>query len=190
MPGSRKTVFFYLFRIKENAGSIYSRVVEWADHAERKNPQGDFLRNIHFESEKIHGRRLWRLPGLKHAVHPGIEEGFLVPKTDLATLETDRQLFVSNRASGGWDAEAILKRILLHWDIETGVFGIKDNTFREDGVRYKSVDGATAHVSLLDMAWNCLSAPVFDDYWNGEPMNHRIRLWKDNPEYNPFSDNN
>ncbi|MGD9505270.1 MAG: hypothetical protein AB7W37_10170, partial [Syntrophobacteraceae bacterium] len=77
-------------------------------------------------------------------------------------------------------------RILLHWDTETGVFGVKDNTFQEDKVRYKSLSGATSHVSLLNVAWNCLSAPVFDGYWRGEPMRHRIQFWKDNPGYNPF----
>lgn len=129
------------------------------------------------------------MPGLKHATYPGVKEGFLVLKTDLETSEKDRQLFISNRASDKWDAEAILKRIVLHWDTETGVFGVKDNTFHEDKVRYKSIDGAMAHVSLLNVAWNCFSAPVFDEYWHGEPMNCRIQFWKDNPEYNPFSRN-
>jgi hypothetical protein len=183
-------VFFYLFRIKENAGNIYSRVLEWANHAEQKNPKGDVFQDSHFESNKIHSRRLWRLPGLKYATYPGIKEGFSVLKTDLVTQEIDRQQFISNRASNEWGAKAILERILLHWDTETGVFGIKDNTFHEDKIRYKSIDGAMAHVSLLNMAWNCLSAPMFDEYWSGEPMNYRIQFWKDNPEYNPFSGNN
>ncbi len=162
--------------------------MDWANDGERRVPQGDCFRDIRFESGEIHSRRLWRLPGLCHAIYPGIEEGVMVPKTDLDSLETDRQFFVSNRPSKEWSSKAILERILLHWDIETGVFGVKDGTFGEDRVRYKSVEGATAHVSMLNLAWNCLSAPVFESFWRGEPMSCRIRFWKDNPEYSPFSD--
>jgi hypothetical protein len=151
-----------------------------------QNPQGDWFQDIHFESDEIHSRRLWRLPGLRHAVYPGVQEGFMIEKINLVSSETDRQFFISNRPSAEWDGQAILNRILLHWDTETGVFGIKDNTFQEDKVRYKSLNGAMSHVSLLNFAWNCLSAPVFEDYWRGEPMSGRIQFWKNYPEFNPL----
>lgn len=119
-------------------------------------------------------------------MYPGIREGFAVEKTNLETGETDRQLFITNRPARQWDARSVLDRILLHWDTETGVFGVKDNTFCEDKARYKSVEGAMSHVSLLNFACNCLSAPIFEGYWKGEPMSCRIRFWKDYPDYNPF----
>lgn len=182
-----KKVFFYLFRIKKNAGNLFHRVVDWAESAVEQNPQGDYFQEIHFESDKIHSRRLWRLPGLRYAVYPGIQEGFIIEKTDLDTLETDRQFFISNRPPGNWTAQSVLNRVLLHWDTETGVFGIKNNTFHEDKVRYKSVIGAMAHVALLNLAWNCLSAPIFIGFWKGEPMSCRMQFWKDYPEYNPLT---
>ncbi len=126
------------------------------------------------------------MAGLRHALYPGIQEGLVVHKTDSAASETDRQYFITNRPPLAWDAQSILNRILLHWDTETGVFGVKDNTFQEDKIRYKSIDGAMSHVLLLNFAWNCLAAPVFEDYWIGESMNYRIQFWKDHPEYNPF----
>jgi len=101
-------------------------------------------------------------------------------------MEKDMQYFITNRPSNAWTSESVLQRILLHWDTETGVFGIKDNTFHEDKVRYKTIAGALSHVSLLNMAWDCLSAPIFEQYWLGEPMNYRIQFWKDHPEYNPL----
>ena len=177
--------FFYLFRIKENAGNIYTRVLDWAHDAAQRNPEGD-CRQVRIEGDEVHNRTLYRLPGLRHAVYPGIEEGFYVEKTNLTSSETDRQYFITNRPARAWDSQAVLDRILLHWDTETGVFGIKDHTFQEDKVRYKSLEGATSHVSLLNFGWNCLSAPVFEDYWRGEPMSHRIQFWKDHPEYNPL----
>lgn len=179
-------VFFYIFRIKKNAGSIHSRVADWAGDAIERDPRGDFRQDFRLEGAEIHARTLWRLPGLRYAVYPGIREGFAVEKTNLETGETDRQLFVTNRPARQWDARSVLDRILLHWDTETGVFGVKDNTFCEDKARYKSVKGAMSHVSLLNFACNCLSAPIFEGYWKGEPMSCRIRFWKDHPEYNPF----
>lgn len=181
-----KKVFFYIFRIKENAGHIYSRVLDWASYMMEKNPQGDFYQSVHIESQDIHSRTIWRLPGLCHAVYPGIQEGFVIQKTNLTTMGKDMQYFITNRPSNAWTAESVLQRILLHWDTETGVFGVKDNTFHEDKVRYKTIAGALSHVSLLNMAWDCLSAPVFEQYWQGEPMNYRIQFWKDHPEYNPL----
>lgn len=181
-----KRVFFYIFRIKENAGNIFLRVFDWASDLIVQKPQGDFHQEIHLESKEIHSRKLWRIPGLRHAIYPGIQEGFVIQKTDLNDFETAMQYFITNRPPKEWDAKSILDRILLHWDTETGVFGVKDNTFNEDKVRYTSIDGAMSHVFLLNFAWDCLSAPIFEQYWRGESMNHRIRFWKDYPEYNPM----
>jgi hypothetical protein len=161
--------------------------MDWADSVIEKNPEGDYFQDVHFESNELHSRRLWRLPGLRYAVYPGIREGFVVEKNNLETLEKDMQYFISNRPSKNWSGQSILNRILLHWDTETGVFGIKDNTFHEDKIRYKSIDGAMAHVSLLNSAWNCLSAPVFNGFWKEEPMSCRIQFFKDYPEYNPIT---
>ena len=138
------------------------------------------------ESHEIHSRTLWRIPGLCHAVYPGIREGFVIEKTDLRSQEKNLQYFITNRPSEAWDARSVLSRILLHWDTGTGVFGIRDNTFHEDRVRYKTISGAMSHVSLLNIAWDCLSAPVFRSYWKAEPMSCRIQFWKDHPEYNPL----
>ncbi len=123
---------------------------------------------------------------MRHSTYPGIKEGFAVLKTNLDTGKEDKQYFITNRPSGEWTAQDVLNRILLHWDTETGVFGIKDNTFQEDKVRYSSLRGAASHVSLLNLSWNCLYAPIFENYWAGEPMSCRIQFWKDNSEYNPF----
>ena len=180
-----KMIFFYLFRIKENSGNIFHRVADWASYLIEKNPDGDF-RSVRLESDEIRSRTLWRIPGLCHAVYPGIREGFVIRRTGSESSKNDLQYFITNRPSEAWDAPTVLDRILLHWDTETGVFGIKDNTFHEDKVRYKSVNGAMSHVSLLNIAWNCLSAPAFDQYRKGEPMSCRMRFWKDHPEYNPL----
>lgn len=180
-----KTVFFYLFRIKENSGNIFHRVTDRASYLIEKNPDGDF-RSIRLESNEIRSRTLRRIPGLCHAVYPGIREGFVIRKTGSESSETDLQYFITNRPSAAWDAPTVPDRILLHWDTETGVFGIRDNTFNEDKVRYKSVSGAMSHVSLLNMARNCMSAPASDQYRNGEPMSCRIQFRKDHSEYNPL----
>ena len=181
-----KKVFFYILRIKENAGRIFHRVLDWSSFMIAKNSQGDFYESAHLESTEIHSRRLWRIPGLCQAIYPGIQEGFVIQKTNLDSLETDMQYFITNRPPNAWDAKQIVNRIRLHWDTETGVFGIKDNTFHEDKVRYKTIGGVMSHVNLLNFALKCLSAPVFEHYWKGKPMNHRIRFWKDRPEYNPL----
>ncbi len=161
--------------------------MEWAEVVEKENPKGDYFQDIHFESNEIHSRRIWRLPGLCYATYPGIQEAFMVEKINLETQEKDRQFFITSRPPNQWSAQDILERILLHWDTETGVFGIKDRTFLEDKVRYKSVEGTMGHVSLLNFAWNCFNAPVFDNYWNGKSLNCRIQFLKDYPEYNPLS---
>nr|CBX30861.1 unknown protein [uncultured Desulfobacterium sp.] len=167
------------FRIKENAGKIFLRVLDWTSDLMEKKPQGDFHQTVHLESNEIHSRKLWRLPSLHHAVYPGIQEGFVIQKTNLRSLEEDLQYFITNRPPKVRDAQSVLDRILLHRDTETGVFGIKDNIFHEDKVRYKSISGAMPHVSLLNIAWDCLSSPVFEQYWRGEPMNYRMQFWKD-----------
>jgi len=100
---------------------------------------------------------------------------------------TTTQYFITNRRQKEWDVQSVLNRILLHRDTGTGVFGIKDNTFCEDKVRYRSICGAMSRMSLLNFSWNCLSAPVFEKYRKGEPMNCRIRFRKDHPGYNPIS---
>ena len=173
--------------MKENAGKIYARVQEWAEQAVEKNPEGNHFQSSHFESSDLHSRRLWRLPGLRHSNYPGITEGFMILKENLVTEEKDTQYFVTNRPTKDWTAEQVLERVLLHWDTETGVFGIKDNTFHEDKIRYFSVAGAMSHVALLNISWNCLSAHVFENYWKGESMNCKIQFWRDNPKFNPFT---
>jgi len=40
-----KKVFFYIFRIKVNAGHIYLRVLDWASYMMGKKPQGDFYQS-------------------------------------------------------------------------------------------------------------------------------------------------
>lgn len=163
------------------------RAMEWAEIVCAKYPEGHYVQDIHFESNEIHSRKLWRLPGLSYSSHPGIQEGFRIEKTNLMTSEKDCQLFITNRPAIQWGHESILNRILLHWDTETGVFGIKDNTFQEDKVRYKTVAGAMGHVAMLNVAWNCLYAPVFESYWPNKPMSCRIQFFKDHPEYSPLA---
>jgi hypothetical protein len=181
-----KKIFFYIFRIKENAGKVFMRVLDWSSYLMGENHVGDFFEASHIESNEIHSRRLWRIPGLCHAIYPGIQEGFVIEKTNLSSLEVDMQYFITNRPAKDWNSQQVLGGILPHWDTETGVFGIKDNTFHEDRVRYKTVRGVMSHVSLLDIAWNCLSAPVFEPYWRSMPMSMRMRFWRDHPEYNPL----
>ncbi len=164
---------------------MFLRISDWASYLMKRRPDGDY-QDVRPEGDEIHSRILWRIPGLCHAVYPGIKEGFVIRKTDLKSSETYLQYFITNRRQKEWDAQSVLNRILLHWDTETGVFGIKDNTFCEDKVRYRSVSGTMSHVCLLNFSWNCLSAPVFEKYWKGQPMNYRIRFWKDYPGYNPM----
>jgi len=94
--------------------------------------------------------------------------------------------FITNRPGRSRNAQAVPDRILLHRDTGTGVSGIRDNTFREDRVRYKSVNGAMSRMSLLNIAWNCLPAPAFGQYRKGEPMSCGMQFRKDHPEYNPL----
>jgi hypothetical protein len=161
--------------------------LDWAAQSVLLRPEGDYVQNSHLEGNEIHSRVLWRIPGLRHSTYPGIKEAVMIEKTNLTTFETDRQYFITSQSPKTWSASEILARILLHWDTETGVFGIKDNTFQEDKVRYFSLAGALSHVSLLNMAWNCLSATVFQRYWEGDSLRCRMRFWQDNPAFNPFT---
>jgi len=151
-----------------------------------RNREGDY-HHVRVGSDKIHSRILRRIPGLCHAVYPGIKEGSVIRKTDMKSSETDMRYFITDRRQKEWDAQSVLSRILLHRDTGTGVSGIRDNTFCEDKVRYRSICGAMSRMSLLNFSWNCLSAPVFEKYRKGEPMNCRIRFRKDHPGYNPMS---
>jgi len=178
--------FLYLLRIKANAGKLYSRVIKEAKRSHEQRPQGDAFQAAHRESQDTHNRRLWRLSKLSHGEVSGIKEAFYIQKEHCLTLEKDQQYFITNRPSSEWSGSEIIDRILLHWDTETGVFGIKDQTFHEDKVRYFSVAGAMSHVALLNIAWNCLEAPVFSSFWKGESMRCKMQFWKDHPEYNPF----
>lgn len=182
-----KKIFFYIFRIKENAGKIFLRVTDWAAEIMANHTDGDFFQPIHIEGKKMHSRRLFRIEGLKYTSYPGIKEGLVIKKTNLETHEIDLQYFITNRPPEDWDAKSILDRILLHWDTETGVFGIKDNTFHEDRARYQTIEGVKGHVACLNIAWNCLSAPILEQYWLRKPMSYRIQLFKDHPDLNPFT---
>ncbi|MCP4749802.1 MAG: hypothetical protein GY866_02825 [Proteobacteria bacterium] len=87
LPGDRAIV------VGGDAGFCVEEFCEWLN--EKRHPQEDFHQDIHFEGAEIHSRRLWRLPGLRHAVYPGIQEGFAVQGTNLVSLETDRQFLSS-----------------------------------------------------------------------------------------------
>ena len=134
----------------------------------------------------MHSRRLWRLKGLKFSNYPGIQEAFVIEKTNLDTQHCENQYFITSQLPLNWNPQEIIERILLHWDTETGTFGTKDNIFFEDRVRYKSIDGTKAHVALLNFTCNAFWAPAFDSYWQNQPMSSRIQFFKDHPEYNPL----
>jgi len=72
--------FFYLFRIKGNAGGLFDRVQQWAAAARAARPNGDFYEACRVSGGQLHSRRLWRLPGLQFASFPGITEGFVIGK--------------------------------------------------------------------------------------------------------------
>lgn len=75
--------FRYLFRTKKIAGGIYERVVDWAESARERRPEGDWYEPWRISGADLHSRRLWRLPGLRWASFPGITEGFVVEKKPL-----------------------------------------------------------------------------------------------------------
>ena len=180
--------FFYLFRIKQNAGYIFEKVCQWAEDERKRRPNGDFFESARISGSQVHSRRLWRIPGLQHSIFPGITEGFMIEKIRLDQESSpELQYYITSEPQCAWSAQEISHRILGHWDTETGVFGTKDRTFSEDSVRYKHLKGALAHVSLINFALNCLWAPVFKSFWNpNAPVSHRIRFFQDNPDYLPF----
>ncbi len=124
---------------------------------------------------------------LLYSIYRIIQEGFVVVKTDLNLGEINEQYYIINRPKQEWNSADVVNRILLHWETETGVFGIKDRTLKEDDIRYFSINGAMSHVSLLNFSWNCLSTPIFNELWKGESMNYRIQFFKDHVDYNPFN---
>ncbi len=180
--------FYYLFRIKGNAGGIFQRLIDWAEAARAERPEGDLFEPCRQSGADLHSRRLWRLPGLRFASFPGITEAFVVGKKALAPdAEPELQYYLTSYPRTAWSCPDILQRILLHWDTETGVFGIKDRTFDEDAVRYKHLKGATAHVMLLNMTLNCLWAPAFASLWLPHtPLSRRIQFFQDHPDYCPL----
>jgi len=105
--------FFYIFRIKKNAGNIFLRVSDRASCLMGKNPHGDFYQSVHCGSDEIHSRILWRIPGLYHAVYPGIREGSVIRKTDLQSLKTELRYFITNRPPNAWNARSVIDRILI-----------------------------------------------------------------------------
>ena len=114
----------------------------------------------------------------------------MIDKTNLDTQHLETQYFISSYPSENWNAEYIIARILLHWDTETGIFGTNNNHFSEDKVRYKSIQGAKAHVMMLNSVCNLFWAPVFENYWKNLSISYRIQFFKDYPDYNPFQINN
>lgn len=84
--------FFYLFRIKQNAGHIFERVMDWAEFERKRRPEGDFYESSRVSGSAIHSRRLWRLKELRYSVFPGIKEGFVIEKKDLIK----KPLLISN----------------------------------------------------------------------------------------------
>lgn len=82
--------FVYLFRIKGNAGWIFERVQQWTDAARTARPDGDLDEACRLSGGQLHSRRLWRLPGLRHASFPGITEGFVIEKKAWTTRPRNR----------------------------------------------------------------------------------------------------
>jgi len=178
--------FFYLFRVKRNSGKVFNQIVSSANLLRKKNPEGDYFETVRIAGGKIHSRRIWRLSDHTFLTYPGIKEAFVIEKTNLETQSVQLQYFMTSYPPSFWSSTEIIDRILLHWDIETGIFGTKDNIFHEDKVRYKSLEGAKAHVTLLNSVCNTLWAPVFDSYWKNEPVSARIQFFKDYPKFNPL----
>ena len=117
---------------------------------------------------------------LKEALEIEIE-AFVDEYRELRTGDGKRRIDRLKRTTS-----EILDRVLLHWDTETGVFGIKDNTFREDKVRYFSLAGVRSRVAILNIARNCLSTQVFKPFWDNDSMRNKIQFWHDNPGSNHF----
>lgn len=181
--------FFYLGRVKGNSGHLFDWVKQWAEKVCNERLEGDYFESIRLSSDQMHSRRLWRviLPEASCGIFSGIRDVVIVDKTDLSDNSTDRQYFVTSYPSQAWSCKEMLERILLHWDTETGIFGVKDRTFSEDKARYASVEGAMARTFVDNVACNFLRAPVFESFWLPEaPLSHRLQFWRDQPDYCPF----
>jgi len=184
----KKRGFYYLFRLKQNAGGVFTKVKAVSKQEVLKRPEGDFVDSSRISGSSIHKRKLWRCKNFSFQSYQGVKEAFVIEKTNLKTGENILQYYLTNYPSPLWKSDEILQRILLHWDTETGIFGTKDNYFLEDSVRYKSLDGTIAHVALLNFVCNFYWAPLFQPYWEGKPISHRVQFFKDHPKYNPMMD--
>jgi hypothetical protein len=178
---------YYFFRIKSNAGWIYDKIVSCAESVRKSIPEGDYYEDVRISGSQIHSRRMWVMGGLKDSLYPGIREGIVIEKNNLDSGKKELQYFICSYPDNLWSCSERLERALLHWDTETGIFGVKDITFNEDRVRYKTIEGANSHVTLLNIANNCLYAPVFRNFWgNNAPLSNRIRFCIDKPEMIPL----
>ena len=177
----------YFFRIKSNAGWVYDKTVLWGERLRSRNPKGDYYEDFRISGSDVHSRRMWIMKGLKSWSYPGIREAIIIEKKDLNTDKSDLQYFISSYPSELWSCSERLERALLHWDTETGIFGVRDITYDEDRVRYKTMEGASSHVFLLNLAINCLYAPAFKNFWrNDAPLSNRIQFCIDKPEMIPL----
>jgi hypothetical protein len=91
------------FRIKKNAGGLYTRGAEWAEWTQKRRPEGDFYEACRISGAALDSRRLWRLPGLRFARFPGITEGFVIEKRVLLNepLPNSNMTSRASRASPG-----------------------------------------------------------------------------------------
>ncbi len=140
--GKDRRWLFFIFRIKQNAGEIFDRLLDWTSFAKEKHPDGHYFEQARLAGGAIHSRRLWRIEGLKFSGYPGVREAFVIDKTNLETQHLETQYFLSSYPSANWNVENIINHVLLHWDTETGTFGTKD-------------PGAKSHVVMLNSVCNC-----------------------------------
>jgi hypothetical protein len=179
---------FYFWKIKENCGAIYDRVVQWAQLAEEKRTEGDY-QEIRKSSKRIDLRKLWRLPGLQHSNYPGISEAFYIKKqrVHLPEATTEKQLYITNFQQHAWSAKQVMDRALMHWEVETGCFGRKDRHFSEDLIRFHSKQKAWGHSSMIAWVFNCLYAPKLKKCFpENASIPVKMQLLKDKPQINPF----
>ena len=76
---------FFIFRIKQNSGAIFDRVLDWASFSKGKRTDGDYFEPTRLAGDSRHSRRLWRIEGLKFSGYPGVREAFVIDKTNLDT---------------------------------------------------------------------------------------------------------
>ena len=86
---------FFIFRIKQNAGEIFDRVLDWASSTKEKYPEGHYFEQARLAGGAIHSRRLWRIEGLKFSGYPGVSEALVIEKTNLETQHLETQYFIS-----------------------------------------------------------------------------------------------